>query len=66
MDHMADSDYLEYDGVKADIFSAAATLFLLRMKFQPFRRAHPQDPYYKKLAFKGGKKGYFWKIYSKV
>ena len=53
-----------YDGVKADIFSAAATLFLLKMKYQPFRRAHPNDPYYKKLAFKGKK--YFWKIYSKV
>lgn len=58
------ADYLKYDGVKADIFSAAATLFLLKMKFQPFRRAHPMDPYYKKLAFKGKK--YFWKIYSKV
>ncbi len=34
------------------------------MKFQPFRRAHPNDPYYKKLAFKGKK--YFWKIYSSV
>lgn len=56
---------MKYDGVKADIFSAAATLFLLKMKFQPFRRAHPMDPYYKKLAFKGNKK-YFWKIYSKV
>ena len=55
---------MRYDGVKADIFSAAVTLFLLRLKFQPFRRAHPNDPYYKKLAFKGKK--YFWKIYSKV
>ena len=59
-----DAACLKYDGVKADIFSAATTLFLLKMKFQPFRRAHPMDPYYKKLAFKGKK--YFWKIYSKV
>lgn len=58
------SGCLNYDGIKADIFSAAATLFLLKMKFQPFRRAHPNDPYYKKLAFKGKK--YFWKIYSSV
>lgn len=61
---LSDSDCLLYDGVKADIFSAAVTLFLIRLKFQPFRRAHPNDPYYKKLAFKGKK--YFWKIYSKV
>ena len=61
---LSNADCLNYDGVKADIFSAAATLFLLKMKFQPFRRAHPMDPYYKKLAFKGKK--YFWKIYSRV
>ena len=59
-----ESDYLSYDGIKADIFSAAVTLFLLKLKFQPFRRAHPNDPYYKKLAFKSSSK-YFWKIYSK-
>lgn len=28
-----EADYLLYDGVKADIFSAAATLFLLKMKY---------------------------------
>jgi serine/threonine protein kinase len=61
---MTSSGCLNYDGIKADIFSAAATLFLLKMKFQPFRRAQPNDPYYKKLAFKGKK--YFWKIYSSV
>ena len=61
---LSNVDCSKYDGVKADIFSAATTLFLLRMKFQPFRRALPNDPYYKKLAFKGKK--YFWKIYSKV
>lgn len=61
---LSNADCSKYDGVKADIFSAATTLFLLRMKYQPFRRALPNDPYYKKLAFKGTK--YFWKIYSKV
>ena len=55
---------MKYDGVKADVFSAAVTLFLLISKFQPFRRAHSNDPYYKRLAFKGKK--YFWKIYSKM
>lgn len=55
-------DSRSYDGIKADIFSAAATLFLLTMKFQPFRRAHPKDPYYKRLAHKDKK--YFWKIYK--
>ena len=55
-------DLRNYDGIKADIFSAAATLFLLTMKFQPFRRAHPKDPYYKRLSHKDKK--YFWKIYK--
>lgn len=32
------------------------------MKFQPFRRAHPKDPYYKRLALKDKSK--FWKIYK--
>ena len=50
-----------YDGVKADIFAAAATLFFMTMKFQPFRRAHPKDPYYKRLAHKDKK--WFWKIF---
>ena len=39
-----------YDGIKADIFSAAATLFLMTLKFQPFRRATLKDPYYKRLT----------------
>jgi serine/threonine protein kinase len=28
-----------YDGVKADVFAAAATLFILVTKLSPFRRA---------------------------
>jgi hypothetical protein len=42
-------DTVTYDGIKADIFSAAATLFLMSLKFQPFRRAVLSDPYYKRL-----------------
>lgn len=51
----------KYDGVKADIFAAATTLFILVTKLSPFRRASLIDPYYKRLAHKD--KRYFWKIY---
>ena len=37
---------------------------MLTVKFQPFRRAHPKDPYYKRLAHKDKK--YFWKVYKDV
>lgn len=56
------STVCNYDGVKADIFAAGATLFLLSMKMSPFRRAQLKDPYYKRLA--GKDKRYFWKIYE--
>lgn len=51
-----------YDAVKSDIFSAAVTLFVMSLKFSPFRRAVPQDPHYKRLA--GNEKHRFWKIYG--
>ena len=51
-----------YDGIKADIFAAAITLFMLQMKLQPFRRAQPNDPYFKRLIHKD--KRYFWKIFE--
>ena len=51
-----------YDGIKADIFSAAITLFMLKMKLQPFRRAQVSDPYFKRLANKD--KRNFWKIFG--
>jgi serine/threonine protein kinase len=51
-----------YDAVKSDIFSAAVTLFVMSLKFSPFRRAVLEDPYYKRLA--GKEKFKFWKIYS--
>ena len=41
---------IQYDGVKADIFSSAATLFLMVMRCAPFRKAHLKDPYFKRLA----------------
>lgn len=59
---LLDSKTLQYDGVKADIFSAGITHFLLNMKLGPFRRAHLKDPYYKRLAHKD--KRYFWKIFQ--
>lgn len=52
----------QYDAVKSDIFSAAVTLFMMSLKFSPFRRAVLQDPYYKRLA--GSEKQKFWKIYN--
>ena len=54
-----------YDGIKADIFSAAGTLFYLKLMLAPFRRAHHRDPYYKRLALKSSTAG-FWKIYDEV
>lgn len=53
---------LNYNGVQADIFASAATLFILTTKLCPFRRAQLNDPYYKRLAHKD--KRYFWKIYE--
>ena len=49
--------------MKADVFSAAATLFLINLKCAPFRRAHLKDPYYKRL-YKD--KRAFWKIYQSL
>jgi|688.fasta_scaffold1664974_1 hypothetical protein len=50
-----------YDAVKSDIFSSAVTLFVMSLKFSPFRRAVPNDPYYKRLD--GKEKHKFWKIF---
>lgn len=49
-----------YDGIKADVFSAATTFFLMTLKFQPFRRATLKDPYYKRLVLD---QKAFWKIF---
>lgn len=53
-----------YDAVKSDIFSAAVTLFVMSLKFSPFRRAVGQDPHFKRLA--GKEKHKFWKIYNNL
>ena len=53
-----------YDGVAADIFSAAATLFLMVMRCAPFRKAHIKDPYYKRLANHDKKS--FWNIFKGI
>lgn len=55
---------IQYDGVKADIFSSAATLFLMVMRCAPFRKAHMKDPYFKRLA--GSDKKSFWNIFKGI
>jgi len=59
-----DAGKVLYDGVKADIFAAAVTLFLMIMKFSPFRRAQFKDPYFKRLQHSDKK--HFWKIFSSL
>ena len=44
------TEHDHYNGVKADIFAAAITAFMLLMKCSPFRVAKMTDPYYKRLA----------------
>ena len=51
-----------YDGVKADIFSAGVTLFLMLTKCPPFRSASSKDPYFRRLS-SSDKKSY-WKIFK--
>ncbi len=42
--------YPQYNGEKADIFSIGATLFMMRMKSPPFKKAIQSDPYFKRLC----------------
>lgn len=44
------SVYPQYNGEKADIFSIGATLFMMRMKSPPFKKAILSDPYFKRLC----------------
>jgi hypothetical protein len=60
----ADAPELIYDGVKSDVFSVAATHFIMTMKTAPFGRAHLKDPYYKRLALIDKKR--FWKVYQEL
>lgn len=48
--------------MKADIFSAAATLFIMVMRCSPFRKAHAKDPYFKRLSASDRKP--FWNIFK--
>ena len=50
--------------MKADLFSAATTLFLLVMQSPPFRRAHLKDPYFKRLCAADRKP--FWNIFKSI
>ena len=44
------SMYPKYDGVKADVFSCGATLFMVHIQAPPFRKAVMNDPYFKRLS----------------
>jgi len=54
----------KYNGEKADIFSCGATLFMLKMRSPPFRRAVQSDPYFKRLS--STLKQNFWKIFKDI
>jgi serine/threonine protein kinase len=55
---------LKYDGIKADIFSAATTLFLMVMRSAPFRKAQVKDPFFKRLC--AADKKPFWNIFKGI
>jgi len=44
------SVYPQYNGIKADVFSCGATLFMVHMQSPPFRKAVQTDPYFKRLS----------------
>ena len=50
--------------MKADLFSSAATLFLMVMRCPPFRKAHPKDPFFKRLCNQDKKM--FWSIFKGI
>jgi serine/threonine protein kinase len=56
--------YPKYNGVKADVFSCGATLFMVHMQAPPFRKATSNDPYFKRLS--SGMKQNFWKIFKNI
>jgi serine/threonine protein kinase len=56
--------YPQYNGEKADIFSIGATLFIMRMKSPPFKKATQSDPYFKRLC--QSMKLNFWKIFKNI
>ena len=50
--------------MKADLFSAAASLFIMVMRCSPFRKAHAKDPYFKRLSAADRKP--FWGIFKNI
>ena len=50
--------------MKADLFSSAATLFLMVMRCPPFRKAHHKDPFFKRLCNQDKK--HFWNIFKGI
>jgi serine/threonine protein kinase len=50
--------------MKADVFSAATTLFLMVMRCPPFRKAIQKDPYFKRLCAADRKP--FWQIFKGI
>lgn len=50
--------------MKADLFSAATTLFMMVMRCPPFRKAHQKDPYFKRLCAADRKP--FWNIFKGI
>jgi serine/threonine protein kinase len=54
----------KYNGEKADIFSCGATLFMMYMQCQPFKKAVVTDPYYKRLS--STVKQNYWKIFKNI
>lgn len=51
-----------YNAAKADVFSAAVTLFLMLAKCPPFRTADMKDQYFRRLSAPDKKA--FWKIFA--
>lgn len=56
--------YPKYNGVKADVFSCGATLFMVHMQSPPFRKSVNTDPYFKRLS--SNMKQNFWKIFKNI
>lgn len=59
------SIFPKYDGVKADVFSCGACMFVLHMQAPPFKKATQSDPYYKRLS-NSMMKQHFWKIFKNI
>jgi len=56
-------DMLAYDAIKADIFSAITTLFIMFVRCNPFKKASQEDPYFRRLSSQNPEK--FWTVFQK-